>query len=412
MKYLQTLLLSIFLAPLLTNAQSNYKPGYVVKLNGDTVKGFIDYKEWDKNPKNISFKSLNESNSENFTVGGITAFGISNAEYFKRFNVAISQGEVEMTSIKTSADTTYITDNVFLRILTSGNNVTLFSYRDNIKTRYYILDNTADKPAELIYRVYYSPDNLTYVQTDNTYRVQLQTLAQKYNVNTPRMQVDLSTAQYSESDLVKIVQVINGNKNNKQFTPKKRFGIGFYAGVGVNDNNLVFTGAVVFPNNSNIGPKIAAGVNLFPNKNTQQLFLRAELLYETDQHTLTNIASAYSTSKIEQRTFSFTPQIVYNIYNGYKLSIFINGGVSINSSSYNKYYTTQTFTSQISETSPGFPVFDSLWASFPLKTGVIINKTIEVYVGYTPSAAVTVDNNYQGSLTVYQAGVNYFFGLK
>src|ERR1041384_6957193 len=29
-------------------AQSNYRPGYVVQSNGDTLKGFINYREWGK----------------------------------------------------------------------------------------------------------------------------------------------------------------------------------------------------------------------------------------------------------------------------------------------------------------------------------------------------------------------------
>jgi hypothetical protein len=57
MKYQNKLLLFFFLLPFFSLAQTNYKPGYVVTLKGDTLRGFIDYKEWIKNPKYISFKN-------------------------------------------------------------------------------------------------------------------------------------------------------------------------------------------------------------------------------------------------------------------------------------------------------------------------------------------------------------------
>ncbi|MDB5026006.1 MAG: hypothetical protein JWP78_3761 [Mucilaginibacter sp.] len=42
-------LLTVVLLPALSYAQSNYKPGYVITLKGDTLPGFIDYREWNSN---------------------------------------------------------------------------------------------------------------------------------------------------------------------------------------------------------------------------------------------------------------------------------------------------------------------------------------------------------------------------
>ena len=39
------------LLPLLSIAQSNYKPGYVVDIKGDALHGYLDQKEWGHNPK-------------------------------------------------------------------------------------------------------------------------------------------------------------------------------------------------------------------------------------------------------------------------------------------------------------------------------------------------------------------------
>jgi len=95
MKHFPKILLLLFL-PLFSLAQSNYKPGYVITVKGDTVHGFIDYKEWDKNPKNISFKNaLNDSVAENFTSKNASGFAVTGSEYFKVFIVHISEDQVE-----------------------------------------------------------------------------------------------------------------------------------------------------------------------------------------------------------------------------------------------------------------------------------------------------------------------------
>ncbi|MEM1137420.1 MAG: hypothetical protein AAGI07_16390, partial [Bacteroidota bacterium] len=37
-------------------AQENYQSGYIIKNNGDTIRGEIDNKYWRKSPDQISFK--------------------------------------------------------------------------------------------------------------------------------------------------------------------------------------------------------------------------------------------------------------------------------------------------------------------------------------------------------------------
>jgi len=417
MKYFYLPLLLLLLFPFFASAQSNYKPGYVVTLPDDTIHGFIDYKEWDKNPEKISFKkNLNNDSAQIYTVKNASAFAVTGFEYFKQYTISISQGQVDMSNLTQGANTSSIQSAAFLRVLTTGINVALFSYRDDIKTRYYVLENTANEPRELVYRVYYSPDNATYVQTDNIYRVQLQTLAQKYNVNNPKLQTDLSDAQYSETDLVKIVQKINGDAS-KQFTPASRLGTRWYAGLAVTNNNLGFAKAIDFPSKNSIYPAIALGFDLFPNKNTQKLFFRMELSLTENEHSFSYgpdaIGHSYSVNNINQRTAAFIPQIVCNIYNSNKLSVFIDAGASINISSYSNYYFAESFNGIANPAIQQFPELRSFWLALPLKAGVALNKKIELYARYTLKVDLASDTlPYSGNITTYQAGINYLFGIK
>jgi hypothetical protein len=406
----------ILLAPLFSSAQNNYKPGYVVTLNGDTVKGYINYREWDKNPKNISFKKDLTATAEEFTPENTGAFGITGFEYFKSCTVPISQAQVETGNLKVGVDSSYITANVFLRVLTVGGNVSVFSYEDDIKTRYYILEHGRVQPAELIYRIYYRGDNANDYKTDNIYQIQLQSLAQKYNVDSYKLQVQLTTAQYSESDIIKIAKAINGD-NAVQFTPESRLGTGWFAGIGIADNVLTFTGGIAYPPKKSFFPKIAAGFDLYPNKNIQKFFFRAEVSFTANQYSFPEKPdaeglSSYSISNIMQRTVSGSAQVVYNIYSAENVSVFIGAGVSINISSYNNYHFTQ-YNNMTSTTTNEFPGFVHVWDSVPLKAGITLNKKLEFYAGYTPKADLTnYDNAIYGNFSTYQAGVNYLFGIK
>ena len=44
------------LASALSFGQRNFQPGYIVLNNNDTVAGFIDYREWHKNPEKPFFR--------------------------------------------------------------------------------------------------------------------------------------------------------------------------------------------------------------------------------------------------------------------------------------------------------------------------------------------------------------------
>lgn len=42
-------------------AQINFKPGYVLTLQGDTIKGFIDYREWMSSSEYINLKTTSKA---------------------------------------------------------------------------------------------------------------------------------------------------------------------------------------------------------------------------------------------------------------------------------------------------------------------------------------------------------------
>src|SRR5579872_52938 len=171
MKHLYPFLSLIFLLPFFASAQSNYKPGYIVNLKGDTSKGFIDYKEWDKNPVKINFKyNLQATEVQKLSVDDINAFAVNSLEYYEKYKVSVSQDQVDVEKLSTGVDTSNSTANIFLRVLEKGKYITLYDYKDDIKNRFFVKDNALAKPEELIYRTYLNPNEVTQIVTQPRYQ--------------------------------------------------------------------------------------------------------------------------------------------------------------------------------------------------------------------------------------------------
>lgn len=64
---LSTILLTIFTV-FSALAQENYQLGWIVpEANQDTLKGYVDYREWEINPRQIYFKSADSGQKVVYT---------------------------------------------------------------------------------------------------------------------------------------------------------------------------------------------------------------------------------------------------------------------------------------------------------------------------------------------------------
>ena len=425
MKHFYKTLLIVTLFPLFSLAQGNYKPGYVVNLTGDTLHGFIDYREWENNPRSILFKNtINQTKPENFSVHTSNAFAIINAEYYQKFAVRLSTDKTDINNLPLAIDTTFIMDTVFLRLDTRGKYFSLFTYTDNIKSRFFALETGHNTPVELSYHVYYNAAESSSLQRLNTYRDQLRYFSQKAGADSGKIAQQILITNYSESELVKITQLINGSFN-QQFTPQKRNGNRWLLGAAINYSTLKLLiragssfGSDKNTNSSSVLPKIDAGIDLFVNKATQRLLVRLELgltanKYDISVSDMNSVPQANSKLNFTQYIPSFTPQIIYNFYNKESLNVFIGVGASLTFAIYNQYQYVTTYQGNFAESSQkNYPPFNKFWVAIPVKAGVAINKRIEINVSYSPSVSVLNDSSFGGNIVAYQAGFNYLFGGK
>lgn len=107
-------LLLFGLLPFFAFAQANFKPGYVVTSNGDTVKGFIDYKEWGHSPSSIKFSTSPAGASPQvFNAMSAKAFSITGLETFVSYSGRISADKNVSPDIPTGIDTSTVNASVF-----------------------------------------------------------------------------------------------------------------------------------------------------------------------------------------------------------------------------------------------------------------------------------------------------------
>ncbi|NOX48099.1 MAG: hypothetical protein GXO89_14085 [Chlorobi bacterium] len=79
------LLIFTIVVPISAFSQKNLFPGYIISLNGDTVKGYIKYKNWEYNPDQISFWEKRDGEAVIYNPGEIKMFGVEGDEVYKCF---------------------------------------------------------------------------------------------------------------------------------------------------------------------------------------------------------------------------------------------------------------------------------------------------------------------------------------
>ena len=153
------LLLSL-LFPFSLFAQSNYQSGFVLKNNGDTLKGFINYREWTFSPRSIDFKTNKDDKQPiQFNPQTIKCFQVSGAETYVSYTGLVTMNRTEINEISNGLDTTKKSDTLFIKQVASGNNLRLFYEHDDIKTRFFIA-GLNEKPTELKNFVSYNSGEL------------------------------------------------------------------------------------------------------------------------------------------------------------------------------------------------------------------------------------------------------------
>ncbi len=429
MKKIYKALLGAVLFPVLSYAQSNYKPGYVVNLKGDTLRGFIDYREWNTDPNAIEFKgTLSEKDSKRFKTSDISYFNVTGLDEYQQYSGLISMDVTDKDHLGYYRDTAYQTATVFFKVLQKGNNLALYSYTDGLKTRFFIGEATGYLPKELVYRLYYNYSGSDVggqkgvTVNENTYMKQLFALANKYDVLNDDVQREIERADYKKDDLLSIVSKINhiSKETLKKSVQAKGpiYNLFVSAGININHISTVTDGPYYAgggrPQTSYM-PAASLGINFFANPNTRQLQFRLEAGIALSKYNyLYNLqVNPYIPFKasFNETTFSISPQIIYNFYNAENFKIYAGAGVSLSIYSFsNAYFGSQSQPNSASDIAANDVFyFHKTDDTFLLKTGVQVHKNWGIYAQYSSGVAISEGGYFQMSSRCEQFGINYYF---
>jgi hypothetical protein len=123
-------------------AQYNYKPGYIIKQSGDTVRGFIDHKTRGNYNGIISFRENSDGGNVFYTPMDIRCFGVLD----EIFESAVIETEVSPSgtqNLKPEAELDLRRDTAFLQALVIGKKSLYHYINDYGNSQFYIKPDAA-----------------------------------------------------------------------------------------------------------------------------------------------------------------------------------------------------------------------------------------------------------------------------
>ena len=209
------------------HTQVNFKEATIIQLNGDTIKGEIDYQEWAYNPKKIQFRSKNTQSVKTYTCRDIKGFTISyKNEKYQSAVVDVDNDPVEEPKMKSYESINnvemkpqWVRDTVFLLIEAQGrlNLFSLLQYADD-KPHYFIQKNN-EKIEELMYRRAKVINRDTYsIVTIQGYKNQLQSLT----ADCAFQKQGFDKLRYIKSEILQVVTKYNTCSGQSSYTNKEQ----------------------------------------------------------------------------------------------------------------------------------------------------------------------------------------------
>ncbi len=150
LRQLSLTLLMVFILQA-ASAQDGFMPGYLLTLQGDTVRGQIDYRNWLTNPRFVFFREQGQERSRGFSPLDIREFRVAGELYVS----AVVETEVSQRNTQQLAYGSALNmkkDTVFLQVMIEGPKQLCF-YRNYLGIeQFYIWQDSAHRL--LVYKRY------------------------------------------------------------------------------------------------------------------------------------------------------------------------------------------------------------------------------------------------------------------
>jgi hypothetical protein len=312
------------------HSQEKYLPGYVINLKGDTIHGFIDYRNWKINPDKIDFKDRTENKEISYQPSDITEFKVNDEIYVSAaVNIETSPRNTEDLNydkaLNLQAKTT------FLQTIYKGKK-SLYYYFVQGKEYFYIRQDTSYEL--LVYKRYLlAQGDTTVIKENKGYWGQLN----KYLQECPGIEDKLIKTAYKLPDMNNLFKFYyEGTKSEISFK-KTAEGVKVETGLlaGASLTSLTFSGTSYLTQtdfNNSVNFSAALYCELILARNQRKWSINNELILSTynvsgtykqgveENYTLTTTELGYTYLKLNNLV-----RFKYPVGRSY---IFLNGGVS------------------------------------------------------------------------------------
>jgi len=368
--------------------QKNFLPGYVLNKDKDTIKGFVDYRNWDKNPYKIIFKEASSGPEKSYGVNDIEGFEVYGSDIYKRAVVLLDMSAVDMDRVYQRAEIEDKTDTIFLRFLTQGRNLRVYEFVDH---KYHFFMQKEDGPIEeLIYKLRIDEQSGN-LRTIRGYVQQIKMALVETGITSEQSRA-VDRMKYNASDFRKFFSGLDGSLSSADTTKSKKGkkSSQFFAGAGITQQQLGFSAENPALNSlkfdHSVSYIIAAGVDFFSGRNFRNLVLRGELSLNEVQAKGSGKSKTGSTGTGQHNEYLFkqiniTPTIsfLYKFLGNTKARPYLGIGIGYNISTYPKH--TLTYTNELTGSvrkDDNFPELEKQWMGIYARTGVILHEKFEL----------------------------------
>ncbi|MDD3637516.1 MAG: hypothetical protein PHN50_07995 [Bacteroidales bacterium] len=268
MKHIVTIAIIIFFSILQIKAQSDFRDGYFVKNDNDTIFGLIDYRGNKANAKKCVFKKDIDSEKRVFSPDEIKSFRFFDSKYFVSKTITVDDK----------------TEQLFLEYLINGI-VDMYYYRDD-KGEHYLVDDgqgnlyeLKNEEKEIII------NNTTYLKDSKEYIGILKAIFNE----SPSISKKVENIDLSHKSLINITHEYHNEvcKDEEciiyeQKLPKVKRSFGLVVGINVMSisQSGAFTDEFYYLKNSRFTSKIYPSIGLYYKVNMPFVNERLYLYYE------------------------------------------------------------------------------------------------------------------------------------
>ena len=191
-----TIVLIILFSYQTVSSQVNYIPGYVINNSNDTLFGLVDYRNWEKNPDRVRFKTNAGDDPVLFGPLDILEFSVEDEIYISAI-VDVEISPINTNNLEGDPGLRLVRDTTFLQTIIKGEKSLYHNNKDG-KSNFYIFQDTGFELLE--YKKYITSQNGVRIINENTrFKNQLAL----YLRDCPTLQFKIEKVSYNQKSLVK-----------------------------------------------------------------------------------------------------------------------------------------------------------------------------------------------------------------